>query len=109
MILHSALEHIAALWVFLADEKHREGAGMECVATVCGNTFHPCSLALFFICPATGNRKCVFSCADASPAVEWTKKQPHAIIRPEFLHVHEEVQKKTPKKNQNADGRQDRC
>lgn len=29
-----------------------------------------------------------FSCAAASPAVECTKKPPHAIIRPEFLHMH---------------------
>lgn len=35
-----------------------------------------------------------FSCAAASPAVECTQKQPNAIIRPEFLHMHKEVQKK---------------
>lgn len=39
-------------------------------------------------------QKMRFSCADASPAVEWTKKQTHAIIRPEFLRMHKEVQEK---------------
>lgn len=60
MILHSACEHIAALWVFLADEKHREGAGMECVPTNC------CHTAPMW---TTGNRKCVL--AVQMPLLQW--------------------------------------
>lgn len=81
MFLHSALEHMlsAALWIFRRWKAPR------------GSRNGMCSHKLLPHGTNVNNRKLKmrFSAA-TTPVVEWTKKQPHAIIRPEFLHMHKE-------------------